>query len=142
MDKLIDKDLQELGHRLTEQELQQLGQQYLGISDFQQREARYASVIYPQLRDHYKTLPAADPPIEVLLVPVSGPHLPVLVAARWKPKRIYTIYSTLSIKYKPFIDQEIADLGLGISLSGDKPVKNIEFEPDRLYRAVKEALQP
>jgi CRISPR-associated protein (TIGR02710 family) len=131
-----------LGHPLTEAELQALGDAYLAITDFKQREVYYQEHIYPQLRDHFKTLPAADPPIQVLLVPVSGPHVPVLVAARWKPQVVHTIYSSVSVRHRTFIKKEIANLGLGIEVRGDDPVESIEFEPDRLYKAVKEALKP
>ncbi|HMA33303.1 MAG TPA: hypothetical protein VKY74_02390, partial [Chloroflexia bacterium] len=140
MSHWTEEQLLKLGHRLTDAELQALGEEYLSISDHTQREIFYAKTVFLHLRDHFKTLPAADPMIEVLLLPISSQHIPVLVAARWKPKIVYAIYSSVSARHQSFIEDEIKALGLGIDIQG-KPVENIEFEPTRLYQAIKDALR-
>src|SRR5437868_126583 len=112
---------------LSDQYLHDLTAQYNAIKDFTARRAFYDQQLYPALRDNFAAQPAADPPIDVLLLPVSNPYVPVLAAARWKPKVAFAIYSSRSKEHRPFIEQQIAGLGLGVTSDGQE-VLNIEIE--------------
>ena len=126
---------------LTDRDLYALGEQHNAITEAKERAAFYAAHLYPALRDRFLALPPADPPVEILLLPVSQAHAPILTAARWKPRVAFAIYSTLSQRHQSFIEEQITALGLNIIAEG-RTVEGIEIEPGRLYTAIKEILQP
>jgi CRISPR-associated protein (TIGR02710 family) len=126
---------------VTRKHLEDLAAQHNSLKEFGTKKNFYAEQLYPALRDTFAAQPAADPPIEILLLPVSNPHVPVLATARWKPTMMHAIYSSRSVEHQPFIEQEIQALGLDIQCTGQK-VLNIEIAPDDLYKAIKEILKP
>lgn len=125
----------------TREQIAALSREHQAIKEFVERSRFYAERLYPALRDFFAAEAPAEPPVELLVIPVSNPHVPVLVAARWKPRRVYAIYSSQSQRHEQVIATEIAALHRGIAYSG-KMVQNIEIEPERLYQAIKEALRP
>jgi CRISPR-associated protein (TIGR02710 family) len=126
---------------LDRTQLEALTASYNAIKENGERQVFYAQKLYPALRDYFAAQPGADPPIEVLLLPVSNQHTPVLAAARWKPSIVVAIYSSQSAKHRQFIKDEIAQLELNI-LYKEQEVLNIEIEPDRLYSAIKHQIKP
>lgn len=126
---------------LDRAQLEALTARHTVIKDRHEQQLFYAQELYPALRDYLVAQPAADPPIELLLLPVSNQHTPVLAVARWKPQMVFAIYSAQSAKHRAFIEDEINRLNLNI-LYQEQEVLNIEVEPDRLYAAVKEAIKP
>jgi CRISPR-associated protein (TIGR02710 family) len=125
----------------TIEQIEALSAEHQAIKEFHERNRFYAERLYPSLRDYFAAQPPADPPVDLLVLPVSNPHVPVLVAARWKPRRVYAIYSSQSARHRAAVEAAIAALGLGVACGGET-VQNIEVEPQRLYQAIKDALRP
>ncbi|MCG8346493.1 MAG: hypothetical protein MI924_01770, partial [Chloroflexales bacterium] len=113
--------------------------EHRALRDHSAQRAFYDQRLFPALRDAFMAQPGADSPLTLLILPVSNRYVPVLAAARWKPQIAYPIYSSRSVEHRPFIEAHLADLG--IACQGQE-VLNIEIEPDRLYAAIKAAIQP
>lgn len=127
---------------VSQEELEKLSAVHQAIRDYKQKQQFYQAYVYPALRESFKRQKTADDPqIEVLLLPISNPHLPVLAAARWEPKVAIGLYSSFSKKFRQTIEAEIKALGLAIECKGEE-ILNIEIEPDRLYAAIKEVIEP
>ena len=126
---------------VSPEELAELTAKHNAIRDRQEQSLFYREFLFPALRDTFAVMPTDSSPIDVLLLPISSPHIPVLSVARWKPKKALMIYSSQSIIHQSFIEQEIAQLDFSVETVG-KEVLNIEIEPERLYKAIQELLIP
>src|SRR5215212_4370468 len=111
------------------------------LTDWREQQADYAQHVYPLLRDRFLRQTEQPSAIELLLLPISNPYVPVFAAAYWKPQAVFAIYSEFSRKFRAQIEQEIDRLGLHIAVHG-QVVTNIEADPTALYQAIKAAVQP
>lgn len=125
----------------TAEEVAELSRLHDGMQDREGQGRFYVEELLPALCAYFAGHPGADPLIEILLIPVSNPHTPILSAARWKPRIVFAIYSSRSAEHRSFIEERIGLLGLGIETRGEV-VQNIEIEPNRLYEAINRVLRP
>lgn len=125
---------------LTDEELDGLSAIHQEIKIRPKKKHFYEEYLYPALRDTFKEQKLADDPdVKILLLPISNPHLPVLAAARWKPKIAFALYSTLSKKHHQAIQSQIQALDLGIEYQY-KDISNID-DPTELYHVIKETIK-
>jgi len=109
--------------------------------DSDRQRAIYHADIFPLLCTKFSAMPPDERPIDVLLVPVSNQHSPVLAAARWRPRLMVAIYSDVSAKHRGFVESQIERLSLGVTCDGVE-ITNIDANPALLYERIKQVIQP
>jgi len=126
---------------LTEEELDCLSAIHQEVKIYPKKKHFYEEYLYPALRDTFKEQHSPDDPdVKILLLPISNPHLPVLAAARWKPKIAFALYSKKSKRHHAEIESQIEALNLGIEYRY-KEISDID-DPIELYRVIKETIKP
>ena len=112
---------------------------YDALADVREQQPYYAQRIYPLLRERFRQQPDPQSGVQLLLVSISNPHVPVFAAAYWKPTAVFAIYSEYSQRFRATIEREVTSLGVDCD---GAVVLNIEADPAALYQAIKRAVQP
>jgi CRISPR-associated protein (TIGR02710 family) len=108
-------------------------------ADKKQQFEIYKSQVFPPLRDWLMAQPAPETAIELLLVPVSNQHVPILAAAAWKPTTVLALCSPYSAQYLPMLQADIERMGIRFESEVHAGIDN---DATKLYEAIQGYVRP